>query len=553
MLKNMRIKTRFMLLGLLLIAMLGGGAGVGIFGVWLQNAKLGDVLGAQERALTMLRHAEAARTHFYMQRIELKDATLRGSDQELFKGHIAAMNANYEAAQKELAALRQIASEDDKPRLDNLIKQYAELNKRYNEALEHYEYYDALGSAILIDGMLRGQDAPIDKALTALRDTFEQRLIEQSAADSASASHRFNLTVVFFILFTIVAMIAYWVVFSWITRGLMRQLGGDPADAVAIARRIADGDLTTAVELQPGDRESLLAAIADMQEHLRDLIKHLRDSAGALSGQATALSASSVQIAAACEQQNEAASSMASSIEEMTASIGQVASHSNEALTISRASGELSNRGDEVVQSAAAEMEQIAASAESMTQIIEALGAQSTQISRIVHVIQEIANQTNLLALNAAIEAARAGEQGRGFSVVAEEVRKLAERTTESTREISDMIKAIQDGMGQAVRHMESWSMRVADGMAKARGAGECMRDVKARANDVLAVVNEITHALQEQSAASNQIAQTVEQIARMSQENATAVGSVASSAKQLEEMARTLEGVVAKFRLNPA
>ena len=548
MLKNMRIKTRFMLLGLLLIAMLGGGAGVGIFGVWLQNAKLGDVLGAQERALTMLRHAEAARTHFYMQRIELKDATLRGSDQELFKGHIAAMNANYEAAQKELAALRQIASEDDKPRLDNLIKQYAELNKRYNEALEHYEYYDALGSAILIDGMLRGQDAPIDKALTALRDTFEQRLIEQSAADSASASHRFNLTVVFFILSTIVAMIAYWVVFSWITRGLMRQLGGDPADAVAIARRIADGDLTTAVELQPGDSESLLAAIADMQEHLRDLIKHLRDSAGALSGQATALSASSVQIAAASEQQNEAASSMASSIEEMTASIGQVAEHSNEALTISRASGELSNRGDEVVQSAAAEMEQIAASAESMTQIIEALGAQSTQISRIVHVIQEIANQTNLLALNAAIEAARAGEQGRGFAVVAEEVRNLASRTHQSTEEIQSIIAELQHSAEAAVESMQRNVAAATRTVQESAHAGDALNGIATAVSTIKDMAAQIAAAAEQQAATAEEINRNMISIRDATSVAAEGTEQTGVAVAQLQGMAKRLDELLSRM-----
>lgn len=551
MLENMRIKTRFMLLGALLVAMLAGGAGVGIFGVWLQHDKLNDVLSEQDRVLAMLRHAEAARTHFRMQTLELKDAILRGADQDVFAQHTDSMRTHRQAAARELAALRQLGADD--ARVAALVKQHKDVSDRYDEALKLYEYYNPLGSAILIDGMLRGLDTPLDQGLTELRNAMEARFVAQATADSDSANSYYRMTVIGFVISTLVAMAAAWIVFSWITRGLLRQLGGDPADAVMIARRIADGDLATPVDVQPGDDHSLLAAIADMQDHLRALIKHLRDSAGALSGQATALSSSSVQIAASSEQQNEAASSMASSIEQMTASIGQVAEHSNEALSISRASGELSNRGDEVVQSATVEMEQIAASAESMTQIIEALGSQSTQISRIVDVIQEIANQTNLLALNAAIEAARAGEQGRGFSVVAEEVRKLAERTTDSTREIAGMIKAIQDGTGQAVSHMESWSTRVADGMAKARGAGECMRDVKARANEVLSVVNEITHALTEQSSASNQIAQTVEQIARMSQENALAVSSVASSAQHLEEMARVLETVVAKFRLSAA
>jgi methyl-accepting chemotaxis protein len=400
---------------------------------------------------------------------------------------------------------------------------------------------------------VKGLDAPLVKALVALRDALEADLVRESTADAEAAANSYRLLIVLLAGATALGLAIAISIFLWITRGLIAQLGGDPADAAAIAHRIADGDLATPVALKEGDEQSLLAAISNMQAHLRELIEGVRASAGELSGQATALSSSSTQIAVSSGQQTEAASSMASSIEQMTASISQVAEHSNEALNISRASGDLSNRGNEVVQSAANEMEQIAASARSMTEIIETLGTQSTQISRIVHVIQEIANQTNLLALNAAIAAARAGEQGRGFSVVAEEVRKLAERTTDSTREIGGMIKAIQDGTDQAVRHMETWSTRVSDGVSKAKGAGECMRDVKDRATEVLSVVNEISHALGEQSMASSQIAQTVERIARMSQENAAAVGSVASSAQHLEEMARMLETVVARFRLAPA
>ena len=553
MLKDMRIGTRFLLLGALLVAMLSGGAAVGILGVYYQNAKLNDVMTDQERALSMLRKADAASANFRLQTLELKDATLRGSDVALLEQHTNAMQRHGKEAQKQLRALVDIAQGEDKQRVMALIKHHADVSARYDEAMKQYEYYNPLGSAILIDGILRGVDTPLAKGLTDLRDTLETNFVRQSNADVQSASDNFRLLVVLFIGATLVAMAIAAAFFMWIVRGLLTQLGGDPADAVKIARRIADGDLSTPVVVKKGDTRSVLAAIADMQDHLRALIERVRESAGALSGQATALSSSSVQIAASSDQQTEAASSMASSIEQMTASIGQVAEHSNEALSISRASGDLSNRGNEVVQSAAAEMEQIAASAQSMTEIIETLGTQSTQISRIVHVIQEIANQTNLLALNAAIEAARAGEQGRGFSVVAEEVRKLAERTTDSTREIAGMIKAIQDGTGQAVRHMETWSERASNGMSKARGAGECMRDVKTRAGEVLSVVNEISHALSEQSSASNQIAQAVEQIARMSQENATAVGSVASSAQRLEEMAHMLESVVAGFRLNPA
>lgn len=553
MLNNMKIAHRFALLGALLILMLLGGGITGYFGVYFQNEKLNEVLIRQTEALTATHQANDALDAFRLQNQELKTALLRGDDVERLDKHKAALKANERIVQSKLAALMKAPAGADPKKIAALAKQHAQVSARYDKAMVEYDPINPLGSAILIDGMIKGLDEPIANGLVQLRQSLEKHLVDQGAEDAASAGAIYRMLSVVFVVCTILGVALGAAAFVWIARNLLAQLGGEPAEAVEIAHRIADGDLGAQVRIKAGDSSSLLAAIADMQQQLRTLIERVHTSAHQLSGQATALSASSTEIAQSSGYQTEAASSMASSIEQMTASIGQVAEHSNEALEISRASGDLSNRGNEVVASAAAEMEQIAASAHDLTQIIETLGSQSSQISRIVHVIQEIANQTNLLALNAAIEAARAGEQGRGFSVVAEEVRKLAERTTDSTREIAGMIQAIQDGTGQAVRHMEGWSARVSEGVSKAKGAGDYMRDIKTGANQVLSVVNEISHALGEQSSASSQIAQTVERIAHMSQENSTAVGSVANSAKRLEELAHGLQAVVAHFKLQRA
>lgn len=552
MFKDMKIATRMALLGGVFLVMLLGGGAAGFFGVHFQNAKLGEVLTAQGAALTGLRLADDALSNFRLQTQELKNAILRGNDMAVLDQHKAAIEKHRKVVQERLAELHKAPAGADPTQIAALIDSHDKVSKRYDVAMKEYDWINPLGSAMLVDGMVKGLDEPVARDLGKLRETLEGKLREQSEKDAADANSIYSALMVVLIVCTLVGVSLAGSIFVWIVRSLFAQLGGEPAEAVAVAHRIAQGDLAAHVQVKPGDKGSVLAAVADMQSQLRNLIERLHHSAGELSGQASALSASSSQIAASSGHQTEAASSMASSIEQMTASIGQVAEHSNEALEISRASGDLSNRGNEVVASAAAEMEQIAASAKSLTEIIETLGNQSSQISHIVHVIQEIANQTNLLALNAAIEAARAGEQGRGFSVVAEEVRKLAERTTDSTREIGNMISAIQTGTTQAVRHMESWSQRVTEGVTKARGAGDYMRDIKQGANQVLSVVNEISHALGEQSSTSSQIAQSVERIARMSQENATAVGSVATSARHLEEMAHGLETIVAGFKLTP-
>jgi methyl-accepting chemotaxis protein len=182
--------------------------------------------------------------------------------------------------------------------------------------------------------------------------------------------------------------------------------------------------------------------------------------------------------------------------------------------------------------------------------VITSLGEQSHQISNIVMVIKEIADQTNLLALNAAIEAARAGEQGRGFAVVADEVRKLAERTTQSTQEIAAMIQSIQAGTDNAVAGMSEGSTRVNEGVRMVGRAGSSMELIQDGVQKVLAAIGDISASLREQNASSNQIARNVEGIARMTDETSTIVRDVAASADQLEQLAAALKDSVGQFKL---
>ncbi|MBV5337239.1 MAG: hypothetical protein J0653_04540, partial [Deltaproteobacteria bacterium] len=196
------------------------------------------------------------------------------------------------------------------------------------------------------------------------------------------------------------------------------------------------------------------------------------------------------------------------------------------------------------------EINNIAESVNSSNEIIHALGEQSTQISGIVNVIKEIADQTNLLALNAAIEAARAGEQGRGFAVVADEVRKLAERTTLSTKEIASMITTVQQDTQSAVSSMGEGREQVESGVQMAAKTGESMSLVQDATHQVINIVEDISTALREQSTASLQIAQNVEKIAQMTEENSAATNEVSRSANQLEQLAVDLKASVGHFRV---
>jgi len=195
-------------------------------------------------------------------------------------------------------------------------------------------------------------------------------------------------------------------------------------------------------------------------------------------------------------------------------------------------------------------MQRISATVHQASGTIRAMGDSSQRISSIVGVIKDVADQTNLLALNAAIEAARAGEAGRGFAVVADEVRKLAERTAKATTEISDMVSTVQGNAEQAVSTMDETVARVAEGVSLARKTSESMLSINHGAQQVMDTVTDISNALREQGVASNEIAVNVENIARRSEENSSAVRAVAETALHLEKLAADTRQAVSRFRI---
>jgi len=314
--------------------------------------------------------------------------------------------------------------------------------------------------------------------------------------------------------------------------------------------RLAAGDLTARIELDTRDElRQVAASFNEMAAAMRGLIGSIRDNSDHVADSARSLVTASGQIHVATQCQSDAASSMAAAVEQMTVGIEHIARNAGEADSLAHRSGELSRQGGEIVAAVVEEIRQIAASVSESAHTVAELGERSGQISAIVQVIGDIAAQTNLRALNAAIEAARAGEQGRGFAVVADEVRKLAERTAQSTREIGEMVAAIQQGTSGAVQGMEQGVTRVNEGVVRAQRAGEAMHGIREAANQVQGTVAEISHALREQSAASAEIAQKVSMIAQMAEENGSAVGSNHQTASRLSDLAGTLLDNVSRFK----
>ncbi len=390
-------------------------------------------------------------------------------------------------------------------------------------------------------------------ALDLLLDSVDRliRLQGQILEDTGKASHENyvssrNILILFLAAMAVVAL----VLTTWIIRAVTGPLGGEPDAAKAVVARIARGDLTQDVALKPGDTDSLLAAMKQMQDALRRMIAELKSNADGVASAAQQLSTTSGQLAISTSQQSEAASSMAAAVEEMTVSINHVSDSAHEARLVTDQTGEQSNRGKQVIADTVSEMKSISSTVTEASTTIHAVGESSQRISSIVQVIKDIADQTNLLALNAAIEAARAGEQGRGFAVVADEVRKLAERTAQATTEIGDMIGAVQSSALAAVDSMQQAVSRVEGGVGMASRAGEAMGGISDGAARVVAAVNEISSALKEQSVASNEIAANVEKIAQMSEENSAATREAADTARQLEALAVGTRHAVSQFRL---
>ena len=332
-----------------------------------------------------------------------------------------------------------------------------------------------------------------------------------------------------------------------IARSVWRQIGGEPANALMIMDQAAAGDLT--VDVGAAAPNSVLGGLSRMLGSIREMVTQIATGAQTLKETAESISHASGQVAVASHHQADSTSSMAAAIEQMTVSINHISDSARETEENSASAATLAQGGEQKVDTATKEMQLIAGTVSTAAEKMRSLQTRTDEISSIAGVIKEIAAQTNLLALNAAIEAARAGEQGRGFAVVADEVRKLAERTSAATEEISAMLTAIQGDTTSAVGTMDQALPQVTRGVNLAQEAAQSLREIRDGAGNTLALIRDVAISTREQSAASNAIAQQVESIAQMVEETSASMQQTAESAQRLEGVAQELGSLVARFR----
>jgi len=336
----------------------------------------------------------------------------------------------------------------------------------------------------------------------------------------------------------------------WLARGIYRSIGGEPAYATEVAQSIAGGNLSQTIIVNKGDSGSLLAGMSVMQDNLRKMIGSIQRGAATLNGAAESLTGQMTQINNAAQQSADATSSTAAAIEQMAVSVAHISDNAKESELKSQRSATLAATGESHARQVAEELNHVALQVGDASTRIEGLVERTREIGGIANVIKEIADQTNLLALNAAIEAARAGEQGRGFAVVADEVRKLADRTSQATGQITGMIQAIQDDTTAVVGSMHAVTPQVTKGVETANNAATTLREINAEANATLENFREVANSTSEQSTASDSVAGSVEKIAQMIEKMANSVNSANQNVLTLEGLAVELRDSVARFKV---
>lgn len=493
-------------------------AAIGLVSLW-SLARLDD--GADElhdkwlKGVGMLAHARAAiveAREFEIKHSRTGDRSYQSEYEEKFNTAVKLADSSWQSYQS------LPSSDEDKELAAALGKAWQAYRKASDQVLGLGRSKKQQDAADISDG---AASMAIDEAVGSL-----DHLVEYNFKHAEIASERANSVYVrtrntmFGLLAA--ALLVGLALAVWFTRRLLDQLGGQPGDAVALARAVAAGDLTSKVALRAGDGHSLLANLKGMQQSLARAVTDVRQGSESVATASTQIADGNQDLSSRTEQQASALQQTASTMEELGTTVRHNADNARQANELAQGAANVAVKGGSV-----------------MGQVVETMKGindGSRKIADIISVIDGIAFQTNILALNAAVEAARAGEQGRGFAVVAGEVRSLAQRSAQAAREIKELITASVQ--------------RVDQGSTLVNLAGKTMDEIVASIGRVSHIVGEISAASSEQSTGLGQVSQAVQQMDEATQRNAALVEQSAAAADNLKQQAQQLVQAVAVFRV---
>jgi methyl-accepting chemotaxis protein len=485
--------------------------------------------------------ARVIQVSFKKQVQEWKDILLRGDnpeDLEKYSKNFHDMATKVQSLTT--TELEQVQDSEAKRILGDFRTAHVTMLSRYDIALEHFrQTKDAHAADREVKGMDRAPTDLLDKAVELLnqraRDKFEQ--------ENASASREQSLLTVGLTIVGLALGLCAWKVVNGIVRRLDRT--------VAYVGLVADGDLTATIADDDRDDElgQLSRVMGKMIHSLQEIIQRVNGLSENLAGSSEEIAVSAQKIAENSNQQRAGTAQISTAMHEMSVTVQQISDGSREAAAHTTHVEELARDGNAVVQHALESIKSLAHSVESSCERIGELGNRSAEIGKIIDVIDEIADQTNLLALNAAIEAARAGEQGRGFAVVADEVRKLAERTGRATKEITETISCMQRELRDATEAMKSDMTKTEHALEASNQTDKSLQAIVDATRLAQSMTRQIADAANEQSSASAEINQSMQGISDMAENSSMAAQEASRACHLLAQTAVDLRAVLHYFR----
>jgi len=428
-------------------------------------------------------------------------------------------------------------------KLEAETQEWLPVSKKVMEVANSEGLNQARQSAQLSMGDARQKVNKLEEAMDELQ-TRKQKNAERLNLEGQALYEKTWIVMIILIIGAAVLGVAIGL---YISRMITVPLG----KVISVADSLAQGDLTVSIHSTNTDETGqLLNSIETMATNMRQMIATTVEISSGIASASNQLHSTAEQIATGAEEVAAQTNTVATASEEMAATSTDIARNCSMAADASRLTAGAATEGTAVVNQTITGMNTIAERVKDSAATVSALGASSEQIGQIVGTIEDIADQTNLLALNAAIEAARAGEQGRGFAVVADEVRALAERTTKATREIGEMIKAIQNDTKAAVRAMEEGVHEVEKGTESSQRSGQALEEILGRINEVTMQINQIATAAEEQTATTSEVTTNIQQVTEIIHQSARGAEETASAASQLASQAQQLQDLVSKFRV---